>query len=100
MVLRYQDGAEYELDYRDLRLGCPCAHCSPKRGGEQAQAEFAEEIALLAREKPHVSPVGGYALTFEWSEGCNSGIYTFDRLYRLARGEDGDDGRPYIHGAW
>ena len=100
MVLRYQDGQKYELTYRELRLACPCAGCSPKRNAEESRTVFEQDVDRMKVEKPQASPVGGYALSFEWSEGCNSGIYTFERLYRLARGEDGDDGKPYIHGVW
>ena len=56
-----------------------------------------EKISL---NKPKVSKVGRYALKFEFSEGCNSGIFTFERLYRLCNEENPDDGKPYVHGAW
>lgn len=100
MVLRYEDGTAYEVDYRTLRLFCPCAGCSPKRGEADRRAELVASIEALVIEKPRVGAVGSYALNFEWSQGCNSGIYTFERLYKLACGEDADDGKPYIHGVW
>ena len=100
MALRYEDGSEYKLDYLSLRLFCPCAGCSPKRDDEGRRVELEQHIVSLHREKPRVNTVGNYALSFEWSQGCNSGIYTFERLYKLAQGEDADDGKSYIHGAW
>jgi ATP-binding protein involved in chromosome partitioning len=32
----------------------------------------------------NISPVGRYALHFQWSDGHGSGIYTFEHLRKLA----------------
>ena len=34
-------------------------------------------------ERVGVSPVGNYALQFSWSDGHDTGIYTFDYLRKL-----------------
>ena len=57
-------------------------------------------IDVILFEKPQVSKVGSYALKFEFPQGCNSGIFTFERLYKLCKNENPDDGKPYVHGAW
>ena len=41
-----------------------------------------------------------YALAFEWSTGCSSGIYRFERIWRLGEKQDPDNGKAYVHGAW
>jgi hypothetical protein len=34
-------------------------------------------------ERVDVAPVGRYALSFKWSDGHSTGIYTFDYLRRI-----------------
>jgi DUF971 family protein len=34
-------------------------------------------------ERVNVGPVGNYALQFEWSDGHNTGIYSFEYLRKL-----------------
>jgi DUF971 family protein len=60
-----------------LRLSCPCAACVDEMSGR----------ALLdpARVPPDVRPVslalvGAYGLKVRWSDGHDTGIYTFERL--------------------
>ena len=100
LILRYADSTEFEIPYPQLRVACPCASCSPKRNDDATYSEFRKLVKSFANEKPSVTPIGNYALSFSWSVGCNSGIYTFERLYKLANGEDPDGGKPYTHGAW
>jgi DUF971 family protein len=67
------EGTGLEIDWKDghrsawsfawLRLACPCATCHDER-------------------EHSVSPVGNYALTFEWNDGHKSGIYSWDYLRR------------------
>lgn len=100
MLLSWSDGLEYELSYQSLLYWCPCAKCSPSRDNENTASELISNIDELLFEKPQVSKVGSYALKFEFSQGCNSGIFTFERLYRLCKEDNPDDGKPYVHGAW
>ena len=100
LILRYADSKEYEISYHKLRVACPCASCSPKRDDKETLEEFKKLIESFKFEKPSVTPIGNYALSFSWSKGCRNGIYTFERLYKLANGQDPDDGKPYTHGVW
>lgn len=100
LILRYSDSKEYNVSYHQLRIACPCASCSPKRDEKETYEEFKKLTTSFKHEKPSVTPVGNYALSFSWSVGCSSGIYTFERLYKLAKGKDPDDGKPYTHGVW
>ena len=100
LIMRYADSTEFDIPYHRLRVACPCASCSPKRNEEDTYDEFKKLIKSFSYEKPSITPIGIYALSFSWSVGCSSGIYTFERLYKLANGQDPDDGKPYTHGAW
>ncbi len=85
---------------RFLRLNCHCATC---------RDEFTGRLMLDPASVPedvrpdHVSLVGNYAIKVRWSDGHDTGIYTYEYLLRLCpcercereRGErlnDGDAG--------
>src|SRR6266481_9787842 len=85
LAIHWSDGAESFLKLEMLRRVCPCAAC----GGEP------DVLGHIAR--PHVSYtdksfelvgfdlVGGYALQPRWTDGHNTGIYSFTYLRRLAQ---------------
>jgi DUF971 family protein len=60
-----------------LRLGCPCAACVDEMSGRA--------VLDPAQVPPDVRPVslalvGAYGLKVTWSDGHDTGIYTFERL--------------------
>lgn len=63
---------------RDLRLACPCAGCVEELTGRPLldPAVVPPDVRALA-----VRLVGGYAVTFEWSDGHATGIYPWERLF-------------------
>jgi DUF971 family protein len=63
-----------------LRENCPCATCVEELTGRRmiAQGSIPGDLERVA-----VEPVGNYALRFRWSDGHDTGIYTFDYLRRL-----------------
>ena len=97
---RWDNGEEYSVSYIDLRFYCPCAKCGPMRNEVETSNELRQILESYVSEKPSVKPVGRYALNFSWSQGCNSGIYRFELLYKLSLKEDPDGGKKYVHGAW
>ena len=99
-ILRWQDGSEHTVSWKDIRYYCPCARCSPNRDNEETALELRAQVESHPDERPAVRAVGRYALSFEWSQGCSSGIHRFERLWDIAGGVDPDHGKPYVHGAW
>jgi DUF971 family protein len=99
-ILRWGDGSEHTVSWKEIRYYCPCAKCSPSRGEEGRDQELRELIQSFRSEKPTVNVVGRYALSFEWTQGCSSGIHKFERLWDIANEKDPDRGQPYVHGAW
>jgi len=86
--IRWQDGHESIYPARELRLACPCAGCVDEVTGR---------LRLIATSIPqNVSPlkidlVGRYAISIQWSDGHNTGIYAFDRLRKMC---------PCCEGQW
>jgi DUF971 family protein len=63
-----------------LRRACPCAQCVNEWTGERTlkPEAIADEIQIK-----DVSIVGRYALNFRWSDGHDTGIYSFRYLRDL-----------------
>ena len=73
----WADGRECLYLVRQLRLECRCAHCIDEWSGEPRL----DESKVPADVRPvNISPVGRYALSFRWSDGHDTGIYTFETL--------------------
>ncbi|MBI4342485.1 MAG: DUF971 domain-containing protein [Candidatus Omnitrophica bacterium] len=90
--IRWQDGHESVYPARALRLACPCAGCAPPPPAGQAAISAVKpaETGPVVRaggggvaETVHpvrIDLVGRYAISIQWSDGHNTGIYTFERL--------------------
>jgi DUF971 family protein len=87
----WSDGhhSEYSLGY--LRDECPCATCTGAHGTEPQKTDYAKQEAVnnpFPMFKPalkmlSVEPVGSYAFRINWSDGHNSGIYSYDRMREI-----------------
>lgn len=77
VVIRWEDGTESRHPFAQLRRECPCAVCVDENTG--IRRHFAQ--ALPPDFRPlEIQKVGRYALQFFWSDGHNTGIYTFNSL--------------------
>jgi DUF971 family protein len=81
----WDDGHETELPFAHLRRHCPCAMCKDEWTGEQLIDPGAVPEDLGASR---ADVVGHYALTFSFSDGHGTGIYSFEMLRRLCRCKD------------
>lgn len=84
LVVRWRDGHESRYPFDELRNVCPCADC---RAAEKPQGGLQVLTGPVVRRGEirivQVSPVGRYALSFTWSDGHSTGIYSFDFLRQL-----------------
>ncbi len=64
----------------DLRRACPCAQCVNEWTGERV---LKPEAIADQTQINDVSVVGRYALNFRWSDGHETGIYSFRYLREL-----------------
>ncbi|MCU1226336.1 MAG: hypothetical protein JWQ42_4429 [Edaphobacter sp.] len=98
------EGTGVEIDWKDghhstwnfawLRNACPCATCHEDRdkSGRPAGVPKPKPQSLLVMyEAPvrplEVIPVGKYALKFKWTDGHESGIYSWEYLRRVCQCE-------------
>jgi ATP-binding protein involved in chromosome partitioning len=83
--IRWSDGVESLYAVRQLRLACRCAHCIEEMTGRP----LLDPSGVPPDVRPlRIRPVGRYALQFDWSDGHDTGIYSFEYLRQLhdARG--------------
>jgi DUF971 family protein len=90
----WKDGHQSAWNFAWLRNACPCATCHEDRektGRLPGIAKPKEQTLLKMYEPPvrplEVTPVGKYALKFKWSDGHESGIYSWDYLRRVCQCE-------------
>jgi ATP-binding protein involved in chromosome partitioning len=70
-------GHEALYPARELRLACRCAACVEEMSGRP----LLDPATVAADVRPvSVALVGGYGVRIRWSDGHDTGIYTFDQL--------------------
>jgi DUF971 family protein len=81
--IEWRDGVITRHRARELRLRCPCAGCVDEHSGVRTldPARVPQDILLLV-----VEPVGRYALSFVWSDGHKTGIFSWQYLRGMATG--------------
>jgi len=71
-----------------LRRACPCASCREARSKPAATGLRILSTAEAIPAELHVvqaEVVGRYAISFQWSDGHNTGIYSFQLLRELCQ---------------
>jgi DUF971 family protein len=74
LTIEWKDGAVTKFPFFALRDGCPCAACVDELTGRKTldPKSIPTNIHILKCEY-----VGNYAIRIDWSDGHNSGIYSF-----------------------
>ena len=80
--ITWEDDHVSTFSFRELRQACPCALCRDEFSGEPLldPATVPENLGATRAEV-----VGNYALTFAFSDGHGTGIYSFENLRKLCR---------------
>lgn len=102
--IAFDDGREFSLPFEFLRVYSPSAEVRGHGQGQEVLQVGKREVGITA-----VEPVGNYAIQPSFSDGHNTGLYSWDYLYQLgseqeslwadylarlqAAGFDGDSGR-------
>jgi DUF971 family protein len=80
LTINWSDDSETHYRAADLRRSCPCAACINEWTGEKLLSDEAisDDIHFT-----HISIVGRYALNFHFSDGHDTGIYSFAMLKQM-----------------
>jgi len=78
--IKWSDDRETFFTAAELRRSCPCAGCVNEWTGEKMleAASVADDLSFK-----HISIVGRYALNFHFSDGHDTGIFSFAYLRQL-----------------
>jgi DUF971 family protein len=80
LLVAWHDGLERKLALVGLRAQCMCARCVDEVTGERIVDVEGIDPEIAIRE---MSLVGNYALKIRWSDGHDTGLYTWEHLRRL-----------------
>ena len=86
MEIEWADGEKADISLEGLRTWCPCALCTDQRGQQerdQGLHMITPDEANASAEIKEVVSVGRYAIQIRWADGHDTGIYTYDYLYKL-----------------
>lgn len=78
--VNWSDDFQSKYTASQLRKACPCAGCVNEWTGEKTlnDASISDDLNFS-----HITVVGRYALNFHFSDGHDSGIYSFAYLRKL-----------------
>ena len=92
VAIDWKDGHQSSWTFAWLRNACPCATCNEEReksGRAPGEPKPKAQTPLMLYEAPvrpvEATPVGKYALRFKWTDGHESGIYSWEYLRRVCR---------------
>lgn len=83
MEITYSDGKRFELPFEFLRVYSPSAEVRGHGPDQEVLQTGKRNIDIAA-----VEPVGSYAIQPKFSDGHDSGLYSWDYLYELGENRD------------
>ena len=83
LVLIYEGGEAYSLDFEYLRVYTPSAEARGHGPGQETLQTGKRNVDI-----ERIEPVGTYALRLVFSDGHDSGLYSWDMLHNLGKHHD------------
>lgn len=78
LEVQFSDGADFRIPFELMRVYSPSAEVQGHGQGQEVLQTGKREVLLTALE-----PVGNYAVQPSFSDGHDTGIYSWDYLYFL-----------------
>jgi DUF971 family protein len=83
LEVAFDDGASFRLPAEYLRVESPSAEVQGHGPGQKVIVAGRAHVGILA-----VEPVGNYAVRLKFDDLHDTGIYSWEYLYRLGREQD------------
>lgn len=83
LEVAFSDGATFRIPFELMRVYSPSAEVQGHGPGQEVLQTGKRDVTLV-----DLQPVGNYAIQPSFSDGHNSGIYTWAYLYELGRDQD------------
>ena len=79
----FSDGVTFRIPFELMRVYSPSAEVQGHGPGQEVLQTGKRDVALV-----NLEPVGNYAVKPTFSDGHDSGIFSWDYLYELGRRQD------------
>lgn len=83
LEVAFEGGERFHLPAEYLRVESPSAEVQGHGAGQKTTVPGKRNVGIVGLE-----PVGNYAVRLIFSDGHDSGLYTWETLYRLGREHD------------
>jgi DUF971 family protein len=83
LEIAFSDGRSFRLPYEYLRVYSPSAEVRGHGPGQEVLQVGKRAVEIRALE-----PVGSYAVQPQFSDGHNTGIFSWDYLYELGENQE------------
>ena len=83
LEIAFNDGSRFDMPCEYLRVFSPSAEVRGHGPGQEVLQVGKKNVEIKA-----IEPVGQYAVVLVFSDGHDSGIYSWDYLYDLGRKQD------------
>ncbi len=83
LEIAFDDGKHFHLPYEFLRVYSPSAEVRGHGPGQETLQLGKQEVEIT-----NVEAVGTYAMQFLFSDGHNTGIYSWDYIYSMGINQD------------
>ena len=81
--ITFEDGATFSLPFEYLRVYSPSAAVTGHSPGQEVLQLGKRDVGIT-----ELAPVGNYAVKPTFTDGHESGLYTWDYLYKLGREQE------------
>lgn len=83
----WKDGHHSAYPLGWLRDNCPCATCTGAHGTTPEKTQYSTptpfQMFKPALKMLNAEPVGNYAVRIHWSDGHNTGLYSWEHLRKI-----------------
>ena len=83
LEVAFSDGATFRIPFELMRIYSPSAEVQGHGPGQEVLQTGKREVELVGLE-----PIGNYAVQPSFSDGHDTGIFSWDYLYFLGSGQD------------
>ena len=83
LEIAYENGERYKLDFEYLRVYTPSAEARGHGPGQETLQTGKRNVDI-----ERIEPVGTYAVRLVFSDGHDSGLYSWDLLHNLGKHHD------------
>lgn len=81
--LQYENGKSYCLPFEFLRVYSPSAEVRGHGPGQEVLQTGKRDVSIV-----NIEPVGHYAIKLTFSDGHDSGLYSWDYLHELCENQE------------